>query len=108
MAGWIDNTNGPIAVLYGAAFGVLRITRLNVKAQAGIVPVDYCVNLVLTCAWNTARECVIKLPPEPPIYNLTPTDDNLIVLCNYCFKFIRKLNQIFLLSCRVASRGKVT
>ncbi|XP_037730805.1 fatty acyl-CoA reductase wat isoform X1 [Drosophila subpulchrella] len=78
MAGWIDNTNGPIAVLYGAAFGVLRITRLNVKAQAGIVPVDYCVNLVLTCAWNTARESVIKLPPEPPIYNLTPTDDNLI------------------------------
>ncbi|XP_070073263.1 fatty acyl-CoA reductase wat isoform X2 [Drosophila takahashii] len=78
MAGWIDNTYGPIAVLYGAAFGVLRITRLNVKAQAGIVPVDYCVNMVLTCAWNTARESGVKLPPEPPIFNLTPTDDNLI------------------------------
>lgn len=54
MPGWIDNLYGPIAVLYGAAFGILHITLLNLKAQAGIVPVDYCVNMVLTCAWNTA------------------------------------------------------
>ncbi|KAH8306477.1 hypothetical protein KR018_012423 [Drosophila ironensis] len=77
VAGWIDNLYGPIAVLYGAAFGVLRITRLNVKAQAGIVPVDFCVNMVLACAWHTAGEN-IGLRTEPTIYNLTPSDDNLI------------------------------
>ncbi|XP_032577187.1 fatty acyl-CoA reductase wat [Drosophila sechellia] len=78
MPGWIDNLYGPIAVLYGAAFGILRITLLNLKAQAGIVPVDYCVNMVLTCAWNTARDTSIKLSPEPPIYHFTPNNDNLI------------------------------
>ncbi|XP_039491003.1 fatty acyl-CoA reductase wat [Drosophila santomea] len=78
MPGWIDNLYGPIAVLYGAAFGVLRVTLLNLKAQAGIVPVDYCVNMVLACAWNTARDSSIKQSPEPPIFNFTPNEDNLI------------------------------
>ncbi|XP_017110719.1 fatty acyl-CoA reductase wat isoform X2 [Drosophila elegans] len=78
MNGWIDNLYGPIAVLFGAAIGVLRVTRLNLKANAGIVPVDYCANMLLTCAWDTARESRMKLPQEPPIYTFTPTKDNLI------------------------------
>ncbi|XP_052835613.1 fatty acyl-CoA reductase wat [Drosophila gunungcola] len=78
MSGWIDNLYGPIAVLYGAAIGVLRVTRLNLKANAGIVPVDFCANMLLTCAWHTARESRMKLPPEPPIYTFTPAQDNLI------------------------------
>ncbi|KAH8318828.1 hypothetical protein KR074_007319 [Drosophila pseudoananassae] len=77
VSGWIDNLYGPIAVLYGASFGVLRITRLNIKAQAGIVPVDYCVNCVLTCAWHTAVTSP-RLRTEPTIYALTPCEENLI------------------------------
>ncbi|XP_017041065.1 fatty acyl-CoA reductase wat isoform X2 [Drosophila ficusphila] len=78
MSGWIDNLYGPFAVLYGSAFGIVRVTRLNLKAHGGIVPVDYCVNMVLTCAWNTARERSIQLPTEPPIYNFIPAEGNLI------------------------------
>ncbi|KAH8236400.1 hypothetical protein KR026_000808 [Drosophila bipectinata] len=77
VSGWIDNLYGPIAVLHGASYGVLRITRLNVKAQAGIVPVDYCVNCILTCAWHTAVTSP-SLRKEPTIYALTPCEENLI------------------------------
>ncbi|KAH8383417.1 hypothetical protein KR009_008479 [Drosophila setifemur] len=77
LTGWIDNLYGPMAVLYGSAIGILRITLLNVKAQAGIVPVDYCANMVIACAWNTAVERK-KLHPEPVIYNYSPSNDNLI------------------------------
>ncbi|XP_034664018.1 fatty acyl-CoA reductase wat isoform X3 [Drosophila subobscura] len=76
MPGWIDNLYGPIAVLYGVAFGVLRITRLNVKAQAGIVPVDYSACMALATVWHTAIEA--KPQGDPAIYNFTPSEENLI------------------------------
>ncbi|XP_022208133.1 fatty acyl-CoA reductase wat-like [Drosophila obscura] len=76
MPGWIDNLYGPIAVLYGVAFGVLRITRLNVKAQAGIVPVDYSACMALAAVWHTAIES--RPQGDPAIYNFTPSEDNLI------------------------------
>ncbi|XP_070143023.1 fatty acyl-CoA reductase wat isoform X2 [Drosophila kikkawai] len=74
MSGWIDNLYGPIAVLYGAARGFIRITLLNVHAQAGIVPVDYCVNTMIVLAWDTARNALKAHHPDPPIYNFTPSE----------------------------------
>ncbi|EDW81109.2 uncharacterized protein Dwil_GK11197 [Drosophila willistoni] len=76
MSGWIDNLNGPIALLYGAAFGIVRVSWANYQAQAGIVPVDYCANMALVCAWKTAQETT--RPADPPIYNHVPSDQNLI------------------------------
>ncbi|XP_017846787.1 fatty acyl-CoA reductase wat [Drosophila busckii] len=83
VAGWIDNLYGPIAILYGAAFGILRVTRLNVNAAANIVPVDFCGNMVLASAWQTAvqqaerkQSAESAQQQQPPIYNYVPSNRN--------------------------------
>lgn len=89
VEGWIDNLYGPIAILYGAAYGILRITRINVKVHANIVPVDYCTNILLSCAWKTAHEAgkwqisPFATPHDtpttpPPIYNYVPSEENML------------------------------
>lgn len=54
IAGWIDNLYGPMSVLYGSAYGVLRVMYGNPNYQAGLVPVDFCANMMLALAWYTA------------------------------------------------------
>ncbi|XP_030573576.1 fatty acyl-CoA reductase wat-like [Drosophila novamexicana] len=90
VSGWIDNIYGPIAILLGTACGILRIFRVNVHAQANMVPVDYCANLTLASVWQTAKEdaahkrkSIGTAAPAaqllaPPIYNYVPSDLNLL------------------------------
>ncbi|KAH8289053.1 hypothetical protein KR054_007065 [Drosophila jambulina] len=74
-SGWIDNMYGPMAILLGVAKGVLRIATIDVKAQASLVPVDYCANLALACAWRTTKD--ERKDKEPPsIYQLAPSESN--------------------------------
>ncbi|XP_064536697.1 fatty acyl-CoA reductase wat-like [Drosophila montana] len=74
ISGWVDNIYGPIAILHGALYGVLRVAPVNLKAKSNIVPVDGCANLVLSCAWRTAVEPVQR--KEQSIYNYAPSDEN--------------------------------
>ncbi|XP_034476537.1 fatty acyl-CoA reductase wat-like [Drosophila innubila] len=83
MPGWIDNIYGPIAMVYGAAFGVLRVAPISGKAIANIVPVDFCANIILASAWKTAKETAGRSPQTrtslpPTIYNYVPNEKNLI------------------------------
>ncbi|KAH8246857.1 hypothetical protein KR032_002290 [Drosophila birchii] len=94
VSGWIDNLYGPIALLYGSARGIIRITHLNVKAQAGIVPVDYCVNTMIALAWYTAGNGVNAQHPDPPIYNLTPSEKSPITWGGFRDK-VAKLRNVF-------------
>lgn len=59
--------------------GILRVIRIDIHSQANIVPVDYCSNLTLACAWQTAND---KNKPigaaAPPIYNYVPSDHNML------------------------------
>ncbi|KAH8247093.1 hypothetical protein KR032_009193 [Drosophila birchii] len=73
--GWIDNMYGPMAILYGVARGVLRIATIDVKAQASLVPVDYCANLALACAWRTTKD-ERNENEAPSIYQLAPSEGN--------------------------------
>ncbi|XP_060657141.1 fatty acyl-CoA reductase wat-like [Drosophila nasuta] len=80
MPGWIDNIYGPVATIYGATLGVLRVAPVNLDANCDIVPVDFCANLILACAWQTAREfseCEADQSP-PKIYNHVPHAKNMI------------------------------
>ncbi|KAH8347024.1 hypothetical protein KR059_004328 [Drosophila kikkawai] len=74
-SGWIDNMYGPMAILFGVARGVLRIATIDVKAQASLVPVDYCANLALACAWRTLN-VERKEKEAPSIYQLAPSEGN--------------------------------
>jgi alcohol-forming fatty acyl-CoA reductase len=80
VSGWIDNFYGPTGVIAGAGTGVLRSLRCNPKMNANMVPVDLCVNSILTAAWDVARQYNTKISVEPdiPVYNFcTPVDNEL-------------------------------
>ncbi|XP_020817299.1 fatty acyl-CoA reductase wat-like isoform X2 [Drosophila serrata] len=75
--GWIDNLYGPMAILFGVAKGVLRIATIDVKTDVSLVPVDYCANLALACAWQTTKD-ERKEKEAPTIYQLAPSEGNKI------------------------------
>jgi len=65
IPGWIDNYNGPSGLLVAMGKGMLHIVLGNINAVADIVPVDVCVNMMITVAWHTA----IKRPKKIPVYH---------------------------------------
>ncbi|KAH8388330.1 hypothetical protein KR093_004284, partial [Drosophila rubida] len=86
--GWIASPYGATMLLFGVAMGVLRTTMLNRKSHANIVPVDYCVNLLLAVAWETAtkgadRKKKAIAPPPPLIYNNVPHETNMLTWGGY-------------------------
>ncbi|KAH8332131.1 hypothetical protein KR074_009093, partial [Drosophila pseudoananassae] len=76
LVGWIDNLYGPIGMIYGIAFGVLRMVCCNRKALNTMVPGDYAANVALAIIWQTAKEK--KVAPRntvdvaPKIYAFGP------------------------------------
>ncbi|EDW60376.2 fatty acyl-CoA reductase wat [Drosophila virilis] len=83
ISDWIDNIYGPIAIIHGLLYGVLRVLPLNLNAESNIVPVDNCANLVLSCAWRTAMEAAQRkeqvIGSPPLIYNFAPSGENVII-----------------------------
>ncbi|XP_064550358.1 fatty acyl-CoA reductase wat-like [Drosophila montana] len=90
--GCIDNLYGPIALSYGCAAGVVRVVTLKKESRSNVVPVDYCVNLVLSCAWQTAVATQLnaqrRIPaPDPTIYNFAPAARNPITWGQYAVTY---------------------
>lgn len=54
VTGWVDNLNGPTGLLVGAGKGVLRTLYCHRDMVADLIPVDLCINLLLTVGWKTA------------------------------------------------------
>ncbi|XP_017148812.1 fatty acyl-CoA reductase wat [Drosophila miranda] len=81
-SGWIDNPYGLIALIYGITYGVLHLLLCNYKAHAPVVPGDYCGNMVVASAWETARNAKKRatpaIKPVPTIYNFSPSNTNII------------------------------
>ncbi|ALC41205.1 CG17562 [Drosophila busckii] len=80
VSGWIDNIYGPIALIYGVAFGVLRVATAIDNGNFIVVPVDSCANMVLCSAWRTAAEFKERQQRRSPptIYNYVPHESNMI------------------------------
>ncbi|XP_017076550.2 fatty acyl-CoA reductase wat [Drosophila eugracilis] len=79
ISGWIDNMYGPMAILFGVARGVLRIATIDDKAEASLVPVDYCANMALACTWKTIEGGrANKSQENHVIYQLAPKRENKI------------------------------
>ncbi|XP_017004489.2 fatty acyl-CoA reductase wat [Drosophila takahashii] len=79
LNGWVDNLYGPLALCFGAARGVMRVTTADPEAKINLVPADYCVNVALACAWKTAEKSVESgKVKRPPIYTLAPSEKNLV------------------------------
>ncbi|XP_017120628.1 fatty acyl-CoA reductase wat [Drosophila elegans] len=76
MSGWIDNLHGLVALIYGNAHGILRLIYANPKAEALLVPGDYCANVTLASGWHMAKNAKPKSPA--PIYAFAPSKSNSI------------------------------
>lgn len=78
VAGWVDNLNGPIGLLVGAGKGVIRSMHCEPNYPAHVIPVDFAINGLITCAYRTAQENKISKPTEIPVYNMTQHEVNKI------------------------------
>ncbi|XP_041447546.1 fatty acyl-CoA reductase wat-like [Drosophila obscura] len=85
-SGWIDNPFGLIALVYGIAYGVLHLLLANMKAQAILLPGDYCANLAVVSAWETAKKAARARPSamkgsnsKLTIYNFAPSRTNSLL-----------------------------
>ena len=67
IPGWIDNYNGPTAILVAAGKGILRTMLGNRDAIADLIPVDIPVNLMIATAWYRGS----KKTSETIVYNCT-------------------------------------
>lgn len=56
VAGWVDNFNGPVALLIGAAKGVVHVTLADRDIVADYIPVDVCIKAIIVAAWRKATE----------------------------------------------------
>nr|XP_043067691.1 fatty acyl-CoA reductase wat-like isoform X1 [Drosophila bipectinata] len=65
LVGWIDNLYGPIGMMFGIAFGVLRVTSIDRKVLSSLVPVDYAGNAGLASIWQTAKDRKLANPRNP-------------------------------------------
>ncbi|KAH8368973.1 hypothetical protein KR200_001174 [Drosophila serrata] len=79
IVGWTDNLNGPLALIYGSARGVVRVILVDPKCKISIVPADFSGNAALACAWHTGENSKREGKAEKPtIYTLGATNDNQI------------------------------
>lgn len=67
IPGWVDNLNGPTGMIAGAGKGVLRTILCYRDLVADLVPVDVCINLMISVAWHTA----VSRPKKMMVYNCT-------------------------------------
>ncbi|ETN61391.1 hypothetical protein AND_006947 [Anopheles darlingi] len=80
VPGWIDNFYGPTGVIAGAGTGVLRTLRADPTKVANMVPVDLCVNGIISSAWDVGERNRTEIMPDPeiPIYNFCTEPNNCI------------------------------
>jgi len=77
---------------------------VDVKTQANVVPVDYCVNMVLSTAWKTAVENVQRKEnvteklalKDPIIYNYATSDQNPVIWGTFYNTVLGNMNTLAL------------
>lgn len=50
-----DNLYGPSGICVGAVRGFVHVIFGNANKKANLVPADYCVNAMISAAWDTHR-----------------------------------------------------
>lgn len=91
VPGWIDNFYGPTGVIAGAGTGVLRTLRADPSKVANMVPVDLCVNGMISAAWDIAERFQTEIMPDPeiPVYNFCTERSNCITWGDFTYTTIK-------------------
>lgn len=53
VRGWTDNLYGPIGLVVAITMGLIHCTLQDVDIALDMVPVDYTVNCLIACAWDS-------------------------------------------------------
>ncbi|XP_013105200.2 putative fatty acyl-CoA reductase CG5065 [Stomoxys calcitrans] len=74
--GWIDNFNGPAALLVACGAGVLRTHCCNPDAIHDFVPVDMCAKSLIVSAFSAAQHATNQAvdTDEVPVFNCCSSD----------------------------------
>lgn len=52
ISGWLDNFNGPVAIMIGGAKGILRVIQLKSDVCGDFLPVDLAIKIMIIAAWK--------------------------------------------------------
>lgn len=73
FGGWVDSINGPMGLGALASIGIVRYVDWNYYANADIIPVDTCANVMLAAAERAVRLNKTFNDKSLKVYNLTTT-----------------------------------
>ncbi|XP_055627584.1 fatty acyl-CoA reductase wat-like [Toxorhynchites rutilus septentrionalis] len=74
VPGWIDNFNGPSGMVVPLSEGLYSVAFVDGRKRPFIVPVDYCVNALITCAMDVYANHRTRM--GIPVYNYVNTGNN--------------------------------
>ncbi|XP_059612936.1 fatty acyl-CoA reductase wat [Phlebotomus argentipes] len=79
IPGWMDNLNGPGVIIVGSVRGFIHCIYGDKLQKANIMPADYCINAMVTAAWDTHRRYQKRIEQqiELPVYNYIYEENNL-------------------------------
>lgn len=70
IPGWLDNFNGPVAIMIGGAKGILRVIQLKSDVCGDFLPVDLAIKIMIIAAWKRGLNTITK-DPTTYVYNAT-------------------------------------
>ncbi|XP_045465613.1 fatty acyl-CoA reductase wat-like [Harmonia axyridis] len=84
---WINNIYGPTGICAAAGTGILRTLHCDSSVNGNIVPVDMCVNSLISIAWevgtNFQKNKEDALKQEVPVYHYESSTDRPITWGQY-------------------------
>ncbi|KAL7027650.1 hypothetical protein ACKWTF_005508 [Chironomus riparius] len=91
VPGWVDSLNGPPGILLAAGKGVLRSMLINPDGLIEAIPVDACINGILTLTKHVATE---KRSQEIPVFNATIHESRRITN-GQMFDYAKELGDLY-------------
>ncbi|XP_057663817.1 fatty acyl-CoA reductase wat-like isoform X1 [Diorhabda carinulata] len=76
---WINNMYGCTGMVAGAGLGLIRTMYCDGNVNANVVPVDMCVNSMITAAWDVSEKFIEAKTQnkeyEIPVYNFESSNE---------------------------------
>ncbi|KAG5869973.1 hypothetical protein JTB14_027913 [Gonioctena quinquepunctata] len=79
---WVNTLAGPAASLVACGIGIQRVVYVDLEKLANVVPMDMCVNSIISAAWDVSNQFLktetMKKSFRVPIYNFESNSINPI------------------------------